>query len=94
MKGPQKYRSKGRIFADILRAVQADGPAKVTHILYKANLSHDRLTKYLVQLEESGLIQQEQDGDRAVYSITEKGRKFLMEFRKMEEFAEAFGLDI
>jgi predicted transcriptional regulator len=36
MKGPQKYRSKGRIFADILRAVQADGPAKVTHILYKA----------------------------------------------------------
>jgi predicted transcriptional regulator len=29
-----------------------------------------------------------------VYSITEKGRKFLMEFRKMEEFAEAFGLDI
>lgn len=94
MTGPQKYRSKGRIFADILRAVQADSPAKVTHILYKANLSHDRLTKYLVQLEESGLIAREQDGDRAVYSITEKGTKFLMEFRRMEEFADAFGLDI
>ncbi|OPY26976.1 MAG: hypothetical protein A4E31_01325 [Methanomassiliicoccales archaeon PtaU1.Bin030] len=94
MKEPQKYRSKGRIFADILRAVQADGPAKVTHILYKANLSHDRLTKYLVQLEETGLILKEQDGDRSTYSITEKGTKFLMEFRKMEEFADAFGLDI
>ncbi len=94
MKGTQKYRSKGRIFADILRAVQADGPAKVTHVLYKANLSHDRLTKYLVQLEESGLILKEQDGDRSAYLITDKGKKFLMEFRKMEEFADAFGLDI
>ena len=94
MKGPQKYRSKGRIFADILRAVQADGPAKVTHILYKANLSHDRLTKYLVQLEETGLILKEQEGDRSAYSITDKGKKFLMEFRKMEEFADAFALDI
>ena len=75
MKEPQKYRSKGRIFADILRAVQADGPAKVTHILYKANLSHDRLTKYLVQLEETGLILKEPDGDRSAYSITEKGNE-------------------
>jgi len=74
--------------------VQADGPAKVTHILYKANLSHDRLTKYLVQLEETGLILKEQEGDRSAYSITDKGKKFLMEFRKMEEFADAFGLDI
>ena len=56
MTGPQKYRSKGRIFADILQAVQESGAAKVTHILYKANLSHDRLTKYLAQLEDSGLM--------------------------------------
>lgn len=94
MKGPQKYRSKGRIFADILRAVAEDGPVKVTHVLYKANLSHDRLTKYLQQLEESGLINREQDGDRATYLITDKGTRFIAEFRKMEEFADAFGLDI
>jgi predicted transcriptional regulator len=94
MKGPQKYRSKGRIFADILRAVAEDGPVKVTHVLYKANLSHDRLTKYLQQLEESGLICKEQDGDRATYLITDKGTRFIAEFRKMEEFADAFGLDI
>ena len=94
MKGPQKYRSKGRIFADILRAVADDGPVKVTHVLYKANLSHDRLTKYLQQLEESGLISKEQDGDRAAYLITDKGTRFIAEFRKMEEFADAFGLDI
>ncbi len=94
MRGPQKYRSKGRIFADILRAVAEDGPSKITHILYRSNLSHDRLTKYLQQLEESELITREQDGERALFSITDKGRKFITEFRKMEEFAEAFGLDI
>lgn len=94
MKGPQKYRSKGRIFADILRAVAEDGPVKVTHVLYKANLSHDRLTKYLQQLEESGLISKEQDGDRTAYLITDKGTRFIAEFRKMEEFADAFGLEI
>jgi predicted transcriptional regulator len=94
MKGPQKYRSKGRIFADILRAVAEDGPVKVTHVLYKANLSHDRLTKYLLQLEESGLISKEQEGERATYLITDKGTRFIAEFRKMEEFADAFGLDI
>jgi predicted transcriptional regulator len=93
MSEPQKYRSKGRIFADILRALQ-EGPAKVTHILYRANLSHDRLTKYLTQLEESGLISRLQDGDRTTYSITDEGKKFLVEFRRMEEFADAFGLDI
>jgi predicted transcriptional regulator len=94
MTEPQKYRSKGRIFADILQAVQGSGAAKVTHILYKANLSHDRLTKYLAQLEDSGLIVRALDGDRTSYSITEKGVKFMVEFRRMEEFADAFGLDI
>lgn len=94
MTGPQKYRSKGRIFADILRAVQEDGNAKVTHILYRANLSYDRMTKYLAQLEESGLVSRSVEGDRTTFSITPKGTRFLAEFRKMEEFADAFGLDI
>lgn len=91
--GSQKYRSKGRIFADTLRAVADDIPVKTTHILYKANLSHDRLIKYLEQLEESGLIVREQDGDRVGYSINTKGTMFITEFRKMEEFADAFGLE-
>ncbi len=90
----QRYRSKGRIFADILRAVQRDGQAKVTHILYEANLSHERLVKYLGQLESSSLIERHNDGDRLTYSITKQGETFLTEFRKMEQFAEAFGLDL
>lgn len=90
----QRYRSKGRIFADILRAVKESGAAKPTHILYKANLSHDRLTKYLAMLEDSGLLLRGVDGEKVEYSITGKGEQFLVEFRRMEQFADAFGLEI
>jgi predicted transcriptional regulator len=89
-----KYRSKGRIFADILKAVQEDERAITTHILYKSNLSHDRLTKYLQNLEESGLLKRSDEKDKTVYEITDKGKQFLSEFQKMEAFVSGFGLDI
>jgi len=89
-----RYRSKGRIFSDILTVVRQEGSARPTHILYKANLSHDRLTKYLGMLEDSGLLTRSTEGDRTEYSITTKGEQFLMEFKRMEQFADAFGLEI
>jgi predicted transcriptional regulator len=89
-----RYRSKGRIFADILRAVDGAGQARVTHILYKSNLSHDRLSKYLEMLEEGKLLEKKQEGEVTYYEITEQGRRFLTEFRRVEEFASAFGLEI
>jgi len=91
----QKYRSQIRILADILEAVGKEhGEAKPTHILYKANLSHDRLVKYLAQLREKELIEERGDGDRMTYVLTEKGIEFLKEFRKISSFAEAFGFAI
>ena len=94
--GPEKtkYRSKGRIFADILRAVQEEGKAITTHILYRSNLSHDRLTKYLQNLEERGLLKRSEERDKTFYEITDKGRQFLTEFQRMEAFVSGFGLDI
>ncbi len=86
------YRSKARIFADILRAVAEEKETKPTHVLYRANLSYDRLTKYLGMLESNGLITKSSGGDKTYYSITDKGRYFLQEFRKVEEFTTAFGL--
>jgi len=90
-----KYRSQIRIFADILHAVEREkGNAKPTHILYGANLSHDRLVKYLTQLKEQGLIEEIGVSDRTTYSLTDKGIEFLKEFRKISQFAEAFGFVI
>ena len=79
----------------MLRVIEKErGNAKPTHILYGANLSHDRLVKYLTQLKELGLIEEAGLSDRTVYSLTDKGIEFLKEFKKVAQFAEAFGFVI
>ena len=88
------YRSKPRILADILSAIADEGDARPTHVMYKSNVSYDRLLKFLGILEKGGFVERKTDGDRSVYSITDKGRYFLREFRKVEEFTVAFGLKL
>jgi predicted transcriptional regulator len=79
---------------DILNAVKDEGEAKPTHILYKANLSHERLVRYLDDLTSKGLVEQKQEGDSRTYRITPKGVAFLIEMRKAEAFVQGFGLSI
>lgn len=89
----KEYRSKARIYFDILNQIVKDGgKAGPTRILYGANLSHDRLVKYLMQLINSGLVVEEKEGEKVFYSITGKGMNFLHEFRRIQEFAKAFGI--
>ncbi len=87
---PAKYRSEIKILADILRVIRREREAKPTRILYKANLSYDRLIKYLEKLRSMGLID-ELEGRSKSYVLTHKGFEFLTEFEKFEKFAEAFG---
>ncbi len=94
-KRPVKYRSQMRIYVDIMRVVQREGnDAKPTRILYGANLSHDRLTKYLEELTSRGVIEETQNDDERHYRLSQKGIEFLNEFRRMENFAAAFGFTI
>ncbi len=90
----EKQRSTLRINLDILNAVRDEGDAKPTHILYKANLSHDRLVKYLEELTAKGLIEVQQEGESRSYRITSKGVSFLIEMRRAESFVQGFGLAI
>lgn len=89
-----KYRSQTRILADILRVIYREGDAKPTRILQSANLSHDRLTKFLDQLKGMGLIEVSINESERVYRLTQKGSDFLREFRKIDEFAASFGLKL
>lgn len=89
-----KYRSQLRIYVDIMRVIQKEeNQAKPTRILYGANLSHDRLVKYLEELKGLGVIQETGTEDK-VYSLTQKGIEFMNNFRKVESFASAFGFRI
>jgi len=88
-------RSKARILVDILRLIiRKGGVVKPTHILYGANLSHKRMSKYLLDLEEHGFIERANAGGRMVYQITKKGREFVGEFKKIEAISDAFGIEV
>ena len=77
-----------------MRFIQREGNhAKPTRILYGANLSHDRLIKYLEELKTLEVIQ-ESGNEEKVYSLTQKGLEFMNNFRKVEGFASAFGFKI
>ncbi|MHA1587407.1 MAG: winged helix-turn-helix domain-containing protein [Candidatus Thorarchaeota archaeon] len=97
MKAKRTYRSKMRILADMMRAIQGEGEngAGPTKILYTANLSHDRLTQYLEELAEKKLIVlTDSESNNRIYTLTEKGRDFLREFVRVERISEAFGIEI
>jgi len=89
------YRSRLRIMVDILSVIaQEGGSARPTRILYGANLSHDRLVRYLSEMEARGLIRAVQEEEHVRYELTEKGLRLLREIKKVEEFLRAFGLEI
>ena len=88
-------RTKMQVIADVLRVIQTgNGRVKPTHILYKANLSHKLLKEHLNVLLQKGFVEVELDDSRTYYKITEKGQKFISEFRKVEKLSQAFGLPI
>ena len=86
-------RSKHEIIFDILNLISSKGgKVKPTHILYGGNLSHDRLKKYLKELIDAGFITQMDEKGRTLYILTDKGYKFIEEFKKIEEMTQAFGI--
>ncbi len=86
-------RSKYEIIYDILEVLQRKGGSvKPTHVLYGGNLSYDRLKKYMQELEENGLIEKVSSNGKTLYKLTDKGYKFLSEYKKVKELTGAFGI--
>lgn len=88
-------RSKMQVIADVLRVIESEnGLTKPTHILYKANLSHKLLKEYINTLLQKGFIEVVIEKNRTYYKISDKGKKFINEFRKIEKLAQVFGLPV
>lgn len=86
-------RSKIDIVHDILKAMHdKGGRIKPTHLLYKSNLSHNRMMEYIKELLGKGLILEEKEEEKISYAITNSGLEFLANYKKLKEFTEAFGL--
>ena len=89
-----KRRTKIEIIYDILKAIQnRGGRIKPTHLLYKSNLSHKKMMEYLDELMKKNMVLEEIDDDgNKKYIITEKGLQYLVEFKQIQEFSNAFGI--
>ena len=78
----------------MLRAVQKKGGEIIpTHMLYKANLSHKQLKRYVSKLEKKGFLEVvEQEDGSEVFRITHKGDVYVRKIVEMREFEETFDL--
>ncbi len=86
-------RAKIEIIFDILKAMQdKGGMIKPTHLLYKSNLSHQKMTLYVNDLITKGFIKVGLIKDNKMFSITQRGIDYLQEYKKIKEFSDSFGL--
>lgn len=67
-------RDKITIMSDLLYIMQE--PRRLTHILYKSNMSYVQLVKYLNNLIEMGLAEEKKSPFRS-YTITGNGKLFM-----------------
>jgi predicted transcriptional regulator len=81
----RQYRSRIQIAADILE-IAKDGSRK-TRIMYQGNLSFDLLQKYLDMLVNFGLLEVRGGAEKS-YIATEKGRRFLEDYRELQKYSE------
>ncbi len=89
----QERRTKLEIVNDMLRAIQdKGGRIKPTHLLYKSNLSHNRMNSYLDYLKNKELIVENTLKNKKVFQLTDKGFSFIENYKKVREFSDAFGI--
>jgi predicted transcriptional regulator len=85
-------RESLQVIHDILKAIQL-GKTKPTHIMYKANLSHQMLEQYLKELISKALIIEQINPKGRTYDLTDKGQGYIKEYKLITGFMESYGLD-
>jgi len=77
----------------LLEILKSGKKAKITHLIYKANLSNNSIKSYIENLTKNQLIVENKDGGKKLYNITPKGTAFLEEYGKIRIFSEAYGIE-
>ena len=81
-------RSKMEMYIDILKVLAQNGPMKLTHVMYKANVNCSVLKQNLDFLIEQNLLEEQitpkrRNRTKIRYAITEKGRTVIKYFNEV-----------
>lgn len=76
------------MYIDILKVMAKNGPMKLTHIMYKANVNCSVLKQNLEFLMQQNLVEEQiipkkRNKIKIRYSITEKGRTVIRYFNEV-----------
>jgi predicted transcriptional regulator len=83
-------RDKMKIYGDLLSALNSEANNEkivLTRVQVQINVPFDRLKNYVSELKELGLVQ-----DETSPKLTEKGKQYLKEYRKVLEFMRRMNL--
>lgn len=87
-----KKRTRLEVIRDLLEVLQRNKQVKITHLIYKANLSNNSIKPYIEYLLKNNLAEQMILNEKRVFKITPKGNEFLIEFNKIKIFSDSYGL--
>ena len=81
-------RSKMEMYVDILKVLAQNGPLKLTHIMYKANVNCSVLKQNLDFLIQQNLIEEQikrkkRNKIKVRYAITERGKTVIRYFNEV-----------
>ncbi len=83
-------RDRLKIYGDLLEHLSAESNSEkivITKIQLKINVPFDRLKKYIKELKELELIE-----DNNTLKVTEKGKQYITEYQAVLKFMKRMGL--
>jgi len=90
----QEKRHKLQLYYEILCSIEEDminnKVPRPTHIQHTSRLSYDKLMNHFIELEQKRMIQR--DNTAGLISMTNKGKKFIEQYKELLLLIESVGL--